>query len=66
MVHLDSELRKALLAKADLDELETLLERRGHVSIAQDGRRLVEDGTTTQAELNQACGIVPGEDRPDV
>jgi general secretion pathway protein E len=65
MVHLDSELRKALLAKADLEELEALLERRGHVAIAQDGRRLVENGTTTQAELNTVCGIVPGEDRPD-
>ncbi len=62
MVHLDSELRKALLTKADLDELEALLERRGHVAIAQDGRRLVENGTTTQAELNTVCGTVPGED----
>jgi len=65
MVHLDSELRKALLAKADLDELEALLQRRGHVAIAQDGRRLVENGTTTQAELNKACGTGPGEERSD-
>jgi len=62
MVHLDGELRKALLAKADLDELEALLERRGHVAIAQNGRRLVENGTTTPAELNKACGTAPGED----
>ncbi len=63
MVHLDSVLRQALLAKADLEALETLLEQRGHIALAQDGRRLVENGTTSQAELNQACGIVPGEGR---
>lgn len=62
MVHLDTELRKALLAKADLDEMEALLEGRGHVTMAQDGRRLVEDGTTTQAELNRACGTAATED----
>ena len=61
MVHLDSELRKALLAKADLEELEALLERRGHVTLAQDGRRMVEDGTTTQGELDRACGTAGAE-----
>lgn len=61
MVHLDSVLRQALLAKADLEALEALLEQRGHIALAQDGRRLVESGTTTQAELNQACGLVPSE-----
>ena len=61
MIHLDSVLRQALLAKADLEALETLLEQRGHVALAQDGQRLVENGTTSQAELNQACGIVPRE-----
>ncbi|UCD50712.1 MAG: type II/IV secretion system protein [Phycisphaerales bacterium] len=62
MIRLDSELRQALLAKADLDEMEALLESRGHVTIAEDGRRLVEDGTTTQAELNRACGTTPAQD----
>jgi general secretion pathway protein E len=62
MVQLDSELRKALLAKADLEELEALLEHRGHVTIAHDGRRLVENGMTTQAELDRACGTAGAED----
>jgi general secretion pathway protein E len=57
MIQLDSDLRKAILAKADLDELEALLVGKGHVSILQDGWRLVRDGTTTEAELNKACGI---------
>ncbi len=59
MVQLGTDLRKAILAKADLEELEALLEQKGHVPILADGRRLVEAGTTTQAELNKACGIAP-------
>jgi type II secretory ATPase GspE/PulE/Tfp pilus assembly ATPase PilB-like protein len=57
MIQLDSDLRKAILAKADLDELEALLAAKGHVSVLQDGWRLVRDGTTTEAELNKVCGI---------
>jgi general secretion pathway protein E len=59
MVQLDGSLRKAILAKADADELERLLHEKGHVSIVQDGRRLVEAGLTTDAELAKSCGIVP-------
>lgn len=57
MVQLDSDLRKALLAKSDLDKLEALLGEKGHVPILADGRRLVEAGVTTGAELNKACGV---------
>lgn len=56
LVQLDSDLRKAILVKADLDGLEALLRSKGHTTIFADGKRLVEAGTTTQAELNQACG----------
>ncbi len=59
MVLMDSDLRKAILAKADLDELEMLLREKGHVPILADGARLVEAGITTQGELNKACGIAP-------
>jgi type II secretory ATPase GspE/PulE/Tfp pilus assembly ATPase PilB-like protein len=62
MVRLDSDLRKALLAKADLDELEVLLKIKGHATILTDGQRLVEAGVTTQAELDSACGIVSDKD----
>jgi len=62
MVRLDSDLRQALLAKADLEELEALLRDKGHVSILQNGRRLVESGLTSRAELNKTCGeVVHGE-----
>lgn len=57
MVQLDGQLRKAILAKADLEELEALLMCKGHTSMLADGERLVSDGITTQEELNKVCGI---------
>jgi type II secretory ATPase GspE/PulE/Tfp pilus assembly ATPase PilB-like protein len=57
MVQLDSDLRKAILAKADLEELETLLMSKGHANMLADGQRLISDGLTTQDELNKACGF---------
>jgi len=59
IVQLDSQLRKAILAKADLDELENILKDKGHTTMLADGRRLVNDGVTTEDELNKVCGIVP-------
>jgi type II secretory ATPase GspE/PulE/Tfp pilus assembly ATPase PilB-like protein len=56
MVQLDSDLRKALLAKADLDTLEVLLRDKGHATMLTDGKRLVEAGVTTQDELEKVCG----------
>ena len=58
MVLPDSQLRKAILAKADTDELERILTEKGHKNMVQDGQRLVEQGITTQEELNKVCGIV--------
>jgi type II secretory ATPase GspE/PulE/Tfp pilus assembly ATPase PilB-like protein len=57
MVQLDSQLRKAILAKADLEELEALLMCKGHTSMLADGERLVSEGITTWEELNTVCGI---------
>jgi hypothetical protein len=36
-----------------------LLKSKGHATMLTDGRRLVETGVTTPAELQKACGIVP-------
>jgi len=58
MIQLDGELRKAILAKADLDKLETLLKTKGHAGILENGRTLVESGVTTTSELHKACGVV--------
>jgi type II secretory ATPase GspE/PulE/Tfp pilus assembly ATPase PilB-like protein len=57
LIQLDSDLRKAILAKADLEELETLLMSKGHANMLTDGQRLVSGGLTTQDELNKACGF---------
>jgi type II secretory ATPase GspE/PulE/Tfp pilus assembly ATPase PilB-like protein len=65
MVQLDSQLRKAVLAKADLDELENILKDRGHTTMLADGRRLVNEGITTQDELNKVCGILPADSNVD-
>ena len=59
MVQLDSQLRKAILAKADLDGLEAILNDKGHTTMLADGQRLVREGITTEDELNKVCGIVP-------
>jgi len=56
MIELDGELRKAILAKASLGELEHILAMRGHMSLRHRGARLVSEGITTQAELDKACG----------
>jgi len=57
MVQLDGGLRKALLAKADLDELGTLLQTRGHATLLVHGQRLAQAGITTQDELCKVCGM---------
>lgn len=57
MVELDGQLRRALLAKADLDALESLLMARGHTNMLADGERLITEGITTRQELNRVCGI---------
>jgi general secretion pathway protein E len=57
MVQLDGDLRKALLAKADLETLETILKSKGHSTMLTDGKRLVETGTTTMDELQKVCGM---------
>ena len=56
MVQLDSDLRKAILAKADLEELEGILLDKGHANMLGDGQRLVSEGITTEEEVNRSAG----------
>ncbi|OHB54430.1 MAG: hypothetical protein A2173_06640 [Planctomycetes bacterium RBG_13_44_8b] len=56
MVELDSLLRKAILDKSDLDELESLLMSKGHTNMLSDGQRLISECITTQEELNKVFG----------
>ncbi|GAH66414.1 unnamed protein product [marine sediment metagenome] len=60
LVELTGELRKAVLAKADLETLAGLLKRRGHMDLRHGGAGLVTAGVTTPAELDRVCG--PAED----
>jgi len=59
-----AEMVQSILAKADLDGIEKILKDRGHTTMLADGRRLIDDGITTQDELNKVCGIV--SDVPEV
>jgi len=54
---LDGDLRKAILARADIEAINQLLTEREHRSIYHDGERLIREGITTQDELNTACGL---------
>jgi len=57
MVQMNGQLRRAILAKADADQIDCILKESGHANIREDGRRLIEQGITTEEELNKACGI---------
>jgi type II secretory ATPase GspE/PulE/Tfp pilus assembly ATPase PilB-like protein len=57
MVQMNGQLRRAILAKADADQIDGILKESGHANIREDGRRLIERGITTEEELNKACGI---------
>jgi type II secretory ATPase GspE/PulE/Tfp pilus assembly ATPase PilB-like protein len=56
MVTMDGELRKAVLARSDMETLETTLRHRGHMTLLQDGRRLVCHGLTGEEEIRRVCG----------
>jgi type II secretory ATPase GspE/PulE/Tfp pilus assembly ATPase PilB-like protein len=55
LVQLDGQLRKAVLKKADMEQLEQIIQKRGHISIRQHGNQLVTQGITTNKELNKVC-----------
>ena len=56
MVRLDGALRKAILAKADVEEMERILKALQHVDLRQSGQGLVEQGVTSPEELDKVCG----------
>ena len=58
LVELDGELRKAILARADMEQMEEILKTRGHMNMAQDGRRLISEGITSPQEVTKVCDIL--------
>jgi type II secretory ATPase GspE/PulE/Tfp pilus assembly ATPase PilB-like protein len=59
MVELNTELRKAILLKADIDQLESILKEKGHTNMITHGKKLVCEGLTTMDELTKVYGIIP-------
>ncbi len=55
MVRLDSQLRKAILAGTDADEIKRLLANKGNARMYEDGLRLIAEGLTTKDELEKVC-----------
>ena len=56
MVRLTPPLRKAILAKADLEQLDRLLVEAGHQDLRAGAQRLVREGMTTPDEVRQVAG----------
>ena len=57
LVELDGNLRKAILDRADIETIEELLQKRGHMTLEHNGRELVAKGITTVSELEKVCQI---------
>jgi general secretion pathway protein E len=56
VAEMTSQLRKAILAKADIEQLDEIIKQTGK-SMLDDGLALVERGITTQQELDKVCPI---------
>jgi general secretion pathway protein E len=56
LIELDGDLRKALLNRADLDNLQAILHQRGHMALRHHAMQLVRDGRTTHEEVWRVCG----------
>ena len=57
LVEMDSAMRKAVLEKADIEQLEKILKNKNHRTLHDDGLRLIGDGVTTKDEINKVCGV---------
>jgi type II secretory ATPase GspE/PulE/Tfp pilus assembly ATPase PilB-like protein len=57
MVTLDGQLRQGILSRSDIETLQTALQQHGHMTLLQDGRRLLCQGLTTLDEIHRVCGI---------
>ena len=55
LVLLDGELRRAILEKTDLDTLNDILTRRGHMTLVQNAKKLLADGITSAEEIDSIC-----------
>jgi len=58
-IQMDSRLRKAVLERADTEQLQSILAGQGHVGIIEHARQLVANGDTCHQELVRALGLDP-------
>lgn len=56
LVEPDSDLRSAILNRADLEQISRILRDRGHMSLIQNARQLIAQGRTTAEEVRRICG----------
>lgn len=56
VAEMTSQLRKAILAKADIEQLDEIIRQTGK-SMLDDGLALIEQGLTTREELDKVCPI---------
>ena len=56
LVEMESPLRKAILGRADLEQLQQVLSRRGHMNLIQNAQQLLVKGLTSAEEVRRVCG----------
>lgn len=59
LIRIEGPLRTAILQRADLQQIQQLLAAQGHQALADHGRQLVEQGVTSEPELQRAIGSEP-------
>jgi type II secretory ATPase GspE/PulE/Tfp pilus assembly ATPase PilB-like protein len=57
IAEMTSQLRKAILAKSDIEQLDGIIKQTGK-SMLDDGLALVEQGVTTRQELDKVCPVI--------
>lgn len=62
-IRLDGALRKAILARADMEQLESVIKDKGQVGIAEHAAELLAKGLTSQQELQRVLGLGIGLQR---
>ena len=61
LVRPETQLRKAVLDKADLETLQEIIARSGRMTLRQSALQLAAQGLTTQDEVRRVCGEVKDE-----
>lgn len=66
LVEPTADLRKAILAKADMEQLQEIIVRSGRMTLRQSALQLAGQGLTTPEEVRRVCGQDRSEQEPPV